>query len=43
MCMHLTASFVRELELEELLVLCLGQLLPGAVVKASQVMCSFSH
>lgn len=43
MCMHLIASIVIELELKELLVLSLGQLLPGIVVKAPHVMCSFGH
>lgn len=43
MCMHLIASVLIELELKELLVLSLGQLLPGIVVKAPHVMCSFGH
>lgn len=42
MCMHLIASVLIELELKELLVLSLGQLLPG-IVKAPHVMCSFGH
>lgn len=41
--MHLTASVLIELELKELLVLSLGQLLPGIVVKAPHAMCSFGH
>lgn len=43
MYMHLTASVLTELEFKELRVLSLGQLLPGIVVEAPHVMCSFGH
>lgn len=43
MYMYLTASVLAELELKELLVLSQGQLLPGILVKALRVTCSFKN